>query len=136
MKVESGFRVIAGDYIGYRELIERTRGNTDTDLCRAQIAADKGGWRGWELIPTIYGWSLREASGLQNFALIAGSMTLRQAVAMARRATKQNPRLFTVMRRDALQTRRQLSEKFGGKMAFTEFKKLHMKPILEPHHGG
>jgi hypothetical protein len=57
-----------------REALPRARcGNFESEaLCRLQEAQARRGILGAELVETIYGWSVRYDSGLQNFGILAG----------------------------------------------------------------
>ncbi len=103
-------RVIAGDYQAYTDFIRANRGTSDRELCAAQVKADSQGWTIYRLCATLYGWSIRYASGLQNFDLIAGHLTLREAVKMAREMCK-SPQRACIMSTSDLDLRRRLAAK-------------------------
>lgn len=42
-------------------------------LCAWQASVHGRGFRDAELVPSVFGWSVRSGSGLDNFALLAGS---------------------------------------------------------------
>lgn len=55
-----------------REKLPRgAHGFASDALCDWQVAVARRGYREAELVKSIYGWSVRAASGLENFALLA-----------------------------------------------------------------
>jgi hypothetical protein len=69
----ANFKVVAGleTATRYDAELEMMRGNSDNDLCAAQRRQAQAGREGVEICPSIYGWSVRYDSGLQNFELVA-----------------------------------------------------------------
>lgn len=111
MAKKPAVRVVAGDSAEYRAFIQANRGTCDAQLCAAQSRASSLGWRQIEICATIYGWSLRYASGLQGFGLILGHLTLREAVTHARQWAKEDSHCFTTLRTSDLDLRRRLAAK-------------------------
>lgn len=64
LQAEKRAKVPAGQYPGTFE---------STALCALQVAQAQRGILGVQLIESIYGWSVRYDSGIQNFGIIAGS---------------------------------------------------------------
>ena len=66
-------------------------------LCRWQSEKSGEGYTSVELVESLYGWSVRYASGLQDFALLAGARrgnvdgTLQDAVRFAYKWASANP---------------------------------------------
>lgn len=82
-------------------------GYASDNLCALQRTWDERGIRGAQLTQSIYGWSVRADSGLQDFALLAGKRmgnvdgTLEGAVAWARAWAARDPkRRYVWKRRD------------------------------------
>lgn len=75
------WRVVAGhevwdrvhnEYDAVREGLSGPR-ERDNALCRAQERHSREGIRGAKLVESIYGWSVRADSGMQDFSILAGS---------------------------------------------------------------
>lgn len=78
-------------------------------LCKLQIEQDCRGIIGANLIKTIYGWSVRYDSGLQNFGVLASARckeidgSLEAAISWARNWVAQDPHLrYAWMRKGEL----------------------------------
>lgn len=73
------------------------RGYESEQLCALQQSQARAGYLGAELVESIYGWSVRYNSGLQNFGIIFGSRrgnldgTYEDAVAKAKAWQAQDP---------------------------------------------
>lgn len=74
-----------------------TRGYESERLCEVQSSQGARGFLGAQLVKSLYGWSVRYDSGLQNFGLIAGSRSgqlngsLEDAVRYARAWQAEDP---------------------------------------------
>jgi len=86
-------------------------------LCAAQQHVHGLGFRDVELVPTLYGWSVRSGSGLDNFSILYGyrkgdgRMTYEQALAKANEWVNQNPsRRFAWVRNASLPKENVLAE--------------------------
>jgi hypothetical protein len=81
----------------------------DSDsLCRVQADIWRAGYRDAELVESVYGWSVRHASGMESFALIASARrgdvdgSLASAIAAAERWVAEDPDRRTVYVRGEL----------------------------------
>lgn len=79
-------------------------------LCELQTAQARRGILGVELVESVYGWSVRYNSGIQNFGLVASSRcgdvdgTLESAEAFARKWVAQDPERRYAYRRETVCT--------------------------------
>lgn len=79
-------------------------------LCRLHAEQDRRGILGAELVKSIYGWSVRYDSGLQNFGIIAGARygqvdgTYEDAVRFAQQWAAEDPtRRYVWVRMSAIE---------------------------------
>ncbi len=94
----SHYTVIAGNPAKWdEETLKRCRPGkvegtvASEDLCAVQVDQHNKGRRGAVLTRTIYGWSVRADSGLENFKLLAGKMSRAEAIAWGTKWVAEDP---------------------------------------------
>mgnify|MGYP000036960180 CR=1 FL=1 len=96
--MNNNFIRLAGDTQHWDDEITR-RVAAGEDLCRLQEEQSARGYLPYRLVLSMYGWTIRYASGLQGFGLVYSSRSFNPADALAegQRIVARNPRNYELI---------------------------------------